>query len=299
VTTAPTARQSEPFVDDLCFSESPRWHDGRLWFSDFYDSAVYSVDPAGRRRQEVDVPGQPGGLGWLPDGRLLVASRLERLVYRLEPDGALVLHGQLRPWATFHANDMVVSAEGRAYVGNFGFDLDAASGEREWEDIATPGGHDTAVLVRVDPDGTSHLAAEELSFPNGSVITPEGRTLIVAESLAARLSAFTVAADGTLSDRRVWAGTGTAAPDGICLDAEGGVWVANARAAECLRLAEGGRVLDRVVTSQRCFACMLGGEDRRTLYCVTAPADTSEGPGADRGGRIEAVVVPVPGAGLP
>jgi sugar lactone lactonase YvrE len=295
----PTPRPAEPFLSGLRFGECPRWHEGRLWYSDFFDGAVVSADEAGDRRREVDVPGEPGGLGWLPDGRLLVVSRLDRLVLRRELDGSLVTHGDLRPWATYHANDMVVSADGRAYVGNFGFDLDRASLERRWEEIASPGAHVTATLIRIDPDGSSHPAAGDLSFPNGAVLTDDGRTFIVAETLAARLSAFDVAPDGTLSGRRLWASVAPAAPDGICLDAEGCLWVANARAAECLRVAEGGRVMDRVVTGQRCFACTLGGHDRRTLYCVTASGDTSEGTHEERDGRIEAVRVDVPGAGLP
>jgi sugar lactone lactonase YvrE len=224
---------------------------------------------------------------------LLIASRLDRTVLRIEPDGTLVRHGGLEPWATFQANDMVVSADGRAYAGNFGFDLDAfMAGDA----TARPR---TTSLVRVDPDGTSHEAAGDLAFPNGTVITPDGRTLIVAESFGFRLSAFDVADDGSLSGRRVWAELPGVAPDGICLDADGCVWVANAAGPECLRVAEGGEVVGRVQTSQNCYACMLGGDDRRTLFLVTAPtSDAHEAAGARRG-RIEQVRVGVPGAGLP
>jgi sugar lactone lactonase YvrE len=280
----------QPFIDGLYFGEGPRWRDGRLWFSDFFDEVVWSVGPGGDRRREVEVPGRPSGLGWLPDGRLLVVSMLERLVLRRE-HGALVRHGDLRPWATFHANDMVVSADGRAYVGNFGFDLHAAG-----ED---PSAWRSATLVRVDPDGSSHEAATDLAFPNGTVIFPDGRTMVVAESMGGRLTAFGVAPDGTLADRRVWAGLDRCAPDGICLDAEGCIWVANALGADCRRVAEGGEELARVETGDICYACMLGGDDRRTLYMLVAPTSDETEARRQRNGRIIQVRVEVPGAGLP
>jgi sugar lactone lactonase YvrE len=286
--------RTEPFVDSLCFSECPRWHENRLWFSDFYDSAVFSVDPAGRRRLEVEVPGQPAGLGWLPDGRLLAVSRLERRLYRREPDGTLAVHGELHPWATFHANDMVVTAGGRAYVGNFGFDLEAFYA----------GGPDApaftkAPIIRVDPDGRTEVATPTLSFPNGMVIFPGGRLLVVGESFAGRMTAFDIASDGTLSGQRVWAKLEGVAPDGCCLDAEGCIWIANAGGPECVRVTQGGEVVDRVMTEEPCFACMLGGEDRRRLYCVIGP--TSNPPDVDglSLGRIVSARVAVPGAGLP
>ncbi|HVX20033.1 MAG TPA: SMP-30/gluconolactonase/LRE family protein [Acidimicrobiales bacterium] len=286
-----TTWTAERFVDGLYFGEGPRWHDGRLWYSDFFERAVLSVAEDGTRRSEVAVPGRPSGLGWLPDGRLLVVSMEDRVVLRREPDGSVVRHGDLRPWATHHGNDMVVDAAGRAYVGNFGFDYYAfGDGQAEFA---------RASLVRVDPDGASVEAAADLSFPNGAVLSPDGRTLVVAESFALRLTAFDVAADGTLSNRRLWAHLGDCAPDGICLDAEGCIWVANALGNDCRRFAEGGHELDRVTTSQRCFACMLGGDDRHTLYCVTAPSSAERDASSARHGRIERARVDVPGAGLP
>jgi len=216
---------------------------------------------------------------------------LERTVKRLEPDGSLVHHSDLTPWATFHGNDMVVAADGRAYVGSFGFDLEAvARGE---------GKFCTTSIVRVDPDGTSCEAAADMAFPNGSVIFPDGRTLVVAESAGARLTAFDVGVDGSLSWRRVWAELDDCAPDGICLDAEGCIWVANALGTECRRVAHGGEVVDRVETSQFCYACALGGSDRRTLYCLTAPGSLETEVAGKRAGRIEQARVDVPGAGLP
>ena len=285
---------AEPFLSGLFFGECPRWHDGRLWYSDFFDHAVFSVSPEGDRRVEVDFDGEPAGLGWLPDGRLLFISRLERVIRRREPDGSVVVHGDLRPWATWHANDMVVASNGQAYAGNFGFDLDGLyAGTLQASDIAA------ASVIRVDPDGTSSEAAPDLQFPNGTVITDDGRTMIVAETMGGRLTAFDRADDGALSNRREWAATGGVFPDGICLCEDGTVWVANAMLPECVRFAEGGEVLERVTTSMPCFACMLGDPDRRTLYLVTAAdSDGNKAPLA-RNGAIEKVRTTVPGAGLP
>ena len=294
-----TSRDTAPFIEGLHFGESPRWHDGRLWFADFYQSAVLSADESGDVRVEVVIPGEPGGLGWLPDGRLLSTTRKPRTVVRLEPDGRLVDHGDLNPIATFYANDMVVDDRGRAYVGNFGFDFDRFVEERGELALVEPPGAPKTPLIRVDPDGSAHVATDALSFPNGSVITPDGRTLIVAETLAGQLTAFDIDDDGTLSGRRVWALLSWCAPDGICLDAEGRVWVANGMASECQLVAEGGEVVDRVVTSQTCFACMLGGADRRTLYLMTAPTSKEAVVSSTTAGRIEQVRVSVPGAGLP
>ncbi len=280
-------------TNGLYFGECPRWHDGRLWYSDFFDGKVSSIDESGDRRVEVEVPGEPAGLGWLPDGRLLIVNRTERSLWRREPDGTLVTHGTLTPWATWHGNDMVVDAKGRAYCGNFGFDLDALYDQKPGITVGPTS------VIRVDPDGTSHEAAAGIDFPNGTVVTPDGRTLIIAESMGLKLTAFDVEDDGTLTNRRVWAPLEGVAPDGICLDAEGAVWVANALGAECVRVAEGGEVLDRVVTTQPCFACMLGGADRRTLYMVTAPSSAASQRRGERAGNIEQARVEVAGAGLP
>jgi sugar lactone lactonase YvrE len=294
-----TSRQTAPFLQDLHFGESPRWHDGRLWFADFYQSAVLSAGESGDVRVEVVVPGEPGGFGWMPDGRLLASTRKPRTVVRLEPDGTLVEHGDLKPTATFYGNDMVVDASGRAYVGNFGFDFDAFVEEHgELALVEGPGAPRTQ-LVRIDPQGSAHVATDDLYFPNGSVITPDGRTFIVAETLAGQLTAYEIDEDGNLSGRRVWAPLSWCAPDGICLDAEGRIWVANAMTAECQLVAEGGEVVDRVITSQNCYACMLGGSDRRTLYLMTAPTSAEAVVRATRAGRIEQIRVAVPGAGLP
>jgi len=285
---------AEPFLSGLFFGECPRWHEGRLWYSDFFDHAVFSVSPQGERRTEVAFEGEPAGLGWLPDGRLLINSRLDRRIMRREPDGSLVRHGDLTPWATWHANDMVVASNGQAYAGNFGFDLDGIYDGTVEASVVGP-----ASLVRVDPDGSSSEAAADIAFPNGTVITEDGRTLIIAESAAAKLTAFDRAEDGTLGNRREWAALGSVAPDGICLCEDGTIWVSNAYAAECVRVAQGGEVLQRVVTSMNCYACMLGDDDRRTLYMITAPVSHASVARAERKGAIEKVRTDVPGAGLP
>jgi sugar lactone lactonase YvrE len=277
------------FIDGVYFGEAPRWHEGRLWFSDFYAGGVFSVGEGGDRRHEVEYDGQTSGLGWLPDGDLLVVSMLDHRVLR-HRGGALEPYADLSPWATGHANDMVVSATGHAYVGNFGFDLDGwRAGSAEIRATS---------LVHIGPDGSAAAASDDMAFPNGTVIFPDGRTLVIAETFAARLSAFDVAEDGTLSNRRVWAQLENCAPDGICLDAEGCVWVANATAAECIRVAEGGAVVGRLVTEAPCFACMLGGADRRTLYAMVAPSSEASVRVTPSGG-IAAARVDVPGAGLP
>lgn len=281
------ARTPETLLDGLCFPEGPRWHDGALWFSDMHDHRVLRLDAGGRAETVVEVPQQPSGLGWRPDGHLLVVSMLDRRLLRLEPTG-LVEVADLSALATCHCNDMVVDAAGRAYVGNFGFDL-------HQPDFAF--GH--AEIILVEPDGTARVVARELSFPNGTVITPDGGTLIVGESFATRLTAYDIAPDGGLANRREWAKLDGCTPDGICLDAEGAVWLASPVSSECVRVAEGGRVLDRVAVATQAFACILGGADRRTLFICTAADSHPASSRRVRSGRIEALQVDVPGAGWP
>ncbi len=274
-------------LEGLHFGEGPRWHDGRLWFSDFYAHAVKSVDETGKVRTELTLDDQPSGIGWLPDGRLLVVAMKERAVKRLEPTG-LALHADISHLTAHLCNDMVVDADGSAWVGNFGFDLDAELRTRGADVISD---HPSTNLVRIDADGSVYLAAGDMHFPNGSVITPDGSTLIVAETLASRLTAFTINADKSLSDRRVWAAVENVAPDGICLNDNNEVWVANALAPEVILVAEGGEVLKRVETSQPCYACMLGGMDGKTLFAVTAASSDGELAAAEKTGKIETVRV--------
>jgi sugar lactone lactonase YvrE len=244
------------FLDHLAFPEAPRWHDGALWFSDFYTQRVQRVDMKGYCETMVSVPGQPSGLGWLPDGRLLVVSMTDRRLLRLDGQG-LTEVADLSPLAPFHCNDMVVDAKGRAYIGNFGFDLMTGETPRSTN------------LILVLPDGQARVVAQDLLFPNGAVITPDGRTLIIGESYASRLTAFDIAEDGSLSGRRVWATLNRAAPDGICLDAEGAIWLASPISREVIRVREGGEVTHRIATPGQALACMLGGQDRRTLFVLT------------------------------
>jgi sugar lactone lactonase YvrE len=274
-------------LDGLAFPEGPRWHEGHLVFSDQHDRRVIRMDPSGKAETLVEVPEQPSGLGWLPDGRMLIVSMLDRRVLRLEDD-QLVEHADLSTLATGECNDMVVDSNGRAYVGNFGFDMYGGEDARE------------TCIILVEPDGAVRVAADGIAFPNGSVITEDGGTLIVGESYAGRLTAFTIAADGGLSGRRLFAQLQGAVPDGICLDAEGAVWVACPLTGRVLRVRDGGEVLDEIkVTNDFAFACMLGGDDRRMLYmCTAASSDPKETLGL-RSGRIEAIEVDVPGAGLP
>ncbi len=276
----------EIITDGLTFPEGPRWHEGRLWFSDFYSHRVLALDPAGELECIVEVENQPSGLGWTPDGRLLVVSMLDRKLMRLDNDGLREV-ADLSELAPSHCNDMVVDNEGRAYVGNFGFDRHQGEAPR------------STTLVRVEADGRTSIAADELRFPNGAVITPDGGTLIIGETGAGRLTAFDIADDGALENRRPFAQFDDVAPDGICLDEEGAIWVADPRGNRVVRSFEGGRIEREISTGdQGSFACMLGGADRRTLYICTA-ADSGAANAAKKSGRIEAIPVEVPGTGLP
>jgi sugar lactone lactonase YvrE len=283
----------EIMTRDIYFGEAPRWHDGRLWFSDFYGHCVHALTPDGADDVVLRIDGQPSGLGWLPDGTLLVVSMLDHRVLRQAADGTVSGYADVSAFARVRSNDMLVDAAGRAWVGNFGFDTGAP--DREARRPAPTS------LTAISPEGAVTEAATGLMFPNGMVLTPDGATLIVAETYAARLTAFAVASDGTLSGRRTWADLSAAGvyPDGICLDADGAVWVANAAQSACLRVREGGEIAAAEQFSQRCFACALGGPDQRTLYAMTAPtSDAAIAPQAPLG-LVEAVRVDVPGAGRP
>jgi len=284
-------------TEGIYFGEGPRWHEGRLWFSDFYAYAVKSVSLAGDLRTEFEIEDRPSGLGWMPDGSLLVVSMMKRQVLRRSTAGKISRHADLSHIATFHCNDMVVDSMGRAYVGNFGFDLDAEMEERGIESVLQD--HATAKLTCVLPDGTIRIAASDMHFPNGSVVTPDGKTLIVGETLSATLTAFDIQADGALSNRRVWASTGTRVPDGIALDANGNIWIANPVAPECALIAPGGAVLEVVDTQDPCYACMLGGDDGRTLFMLTAQSSIAHRAAAEPKGRLLITTVETPHAGRP
>jgi sugar lactone lactonase YvrE len=261
-------------IDGFGFLEAPRWRDGRIWVSDFYKHRVLSAREDGSDlRVEAEVPEQPAGLGWLPDGRLLVVSMRDRRVLRREPDGTLVTHADLSGHAAGHLNDMVVDADGTAYTGNFGFDL---MGGAPLQPTA---------LHRVDPDGTVTEVANDLWFPNGMVITPQ-RVLLVNETFGNRVTAFDLTGDGRLTNRRVWARFGplpterdvekalgqlSVAPDGCCLDAAGALWIADAAGDRLLRVTEGGAVTEEVRPGTPVYACALGGADGSTLFACAAP----------------------------
>ncbi|MEO6570158.1 MAG: SMP-30/gluconolactonase/LRE family protein [Ilumatobacteraceae bacterium] len=275
-------------VDGIDFAEGPRWHGGELWFSDFYQHSISTVSAGGERSVVFgDLDDRPSGMGWLPDGTLIVSFMTRRCVMRDAGDGTLALHADLSGVATGDVNDLVVDEHGNAYVGNFGFD-DAGGAAFAPADLA---------LVR--PDGTVEVAATGLAFPNGSVITPDGRTLVVSESLGGGLVAFTIGVDATLSDRRSWALVPGTAPDGCTLDTAGGVWFSDASGSQVIRVEEGGTVTHRLATPMPTFACMLGGDDGRTLHALCAPGSKPHVVDGVAGGAIHTMRVDHARAGRP
>jgi sugar lactone lactonase YvrE len=279
----------QTLITGLVFGEQPRWHDDRLWFSDWGTQEVIAVDLEGKSEVVLQGPAFPLCVDWLPDGRLLVVSAREGLLLRREPDGSLVTHGDLSRISDPPAgNELVVDGRGNAYVNGGGFDLMA--GEE-----FSPG-----IVALVSPDGSARQVADGIAFPNGMVVTPDDSTLIVAESYARRLTAFEIAADGSLSNRRVWADLQDGVPDGICLDAENAVWYGDVPNKRCVRVREGGEVLQTVELDRSCFACALGGADRRTL-CMMAtewsgPANMFDGP---QTGQVLTMQAPAAGVGWP
>jgi len=274
-------------IDGFRFLEGPRWHQGRLWMSDMGGGKVYRLGESGALDVVVEVPNHPSGLGFLPDGTPLIVSMRDRRLLRLET-GGLVCHADLAPVVGEKPNDMVVDRLGRAYIGNFGYDIVAGAAFRP------------ANLVLVEPTGQARVAAEDMAFPNGTVILDGGQTLVVAESDGNRLTAFDIAADGSLSNRRCYADLGDHMPDGICLDREGGIWVSSFHHDVYLRVVEGGEVTDRVpVPGRRAVACQLGGADGRTLFCLTCTATWEDVCAGSARSRVETARVAVPGAGSP
>ena len=277
-------------MNGLMLAESPRWHDGRLWFCHWGAGEVIAVDPDGRSELVARVPVTiPFSIDWLPDGRLLIVAGSQGVVLRQERDGSLVTHADLRSIARGW-NEIVVDGRGNLYVN--GSDFDFLGG----------GPFVPGILALVRPDGSVCRVAGDLAFANGMVVTPDNATLIVAESFAGKLTAFDIAGDGSLSNRRVWADLGKGG-DGICLDAEGAVWTPVLQGGlDCVRVSEGGRVLQRIELDRFCFACMLGGEDGRTLHLLVADwrgPHRMEAMLRDRTGRVLTVRAPAPGAGWP
>lgn len=249
-----------PLAEGFAFLDGLRWHDNRLWASDFFRHEVVRIGLDGSREVVAEVPGEPSGLGFLPDGTPLVVSQHQQRLYKIGPRGELSLHAELGEVVRGNANDMVVASDGRAYVGNFGFDPRA--GEQ-------PAPTNLAVVA---PDGSVAAGAGDLLFPNGCVLTSDERTLLVAETFGYRITAFDVAEDGTLSNGRLWAQLGEGVtPDGMALDSSGAVWVGTVWGEKFLRVSEGGEILDEIPTPGRwAVGCVFGGADRRTLFCTTA-----------------------------
>ena len=277
----------KPLLDGLAFAEGPRWHNGKLWFSDMQGLKVMNVDLDGRTETIAEVPNWPSGLGWLPDGRLLIVSMIDRKLLRLDPDG-LKVHADLFKLASFHCNDMVVDGRGNAYVGNFGYDILAH---------ATP---KDAEVVLVTPAGAARVVATGLQCPNGSVVTADGKTLIVGESMGHKMTAFDIKPDGSLANQRVWAEVDEGVvPDGCALDAEGAIWLAAPMTNELLRLHEGGGISERIKFPRPVIACALGGDDRRTLFVISSESIDFEECRIKRPSRIDTMEVAVPGVGWP
>lgn len=287
---APT-RELRTLLEGVAFGESPRWHDGRLWVADWGRRQIVALDPEGRSENVVQLdpaPFQPICFDWRPDGRMLVVSSRERRLLRREPDGSLVTYADLTGVIEEGLNEVVVDGRGNAYVNGAGFDA-AAGGE------FAPG-----MVALVTPDGSVSEVAAGVAFPNGMAVTPDNSTLIVAESYGRKLTGFDIAADGNLSNRRVWADAGEGVPDGICIDAEGAVWYGDVPNRRCVRVREGGGVLDTIELGLGCFACMLGGPDGSTLFIL---AQEWRGPAAigagSSSGQVLAVQAPAPHAGWP
>ena len=282
----------DTLLTGLAFGESPRWHNGRLWLADWGAQEILALNLEGKSEVIVKVsfPSFPMCFDWLPNGQFLLVSSRDGLVLRREPGGELVTHADLSslsrkglPW-----NEIVIDGRGNAYINNQGFDF--------------PGGEFAlGTIALLTPDGTTRQVADGIAFPNGMAVTPDNATLIVAESYGNKLTAFDIEASGSLSHRRVWAATGKDHPDGICLDAEGALWYADVGSKHCVRVREGGEVLQTIELDRGCFACMLGGADSKTLLMVatewkSAEENMTEG---SRTGQIFTVRVPVPHAGWP
>jgi sugar lactone lactonase YvrE len=278
-------------LDGLSFGESLRWHQDRLWLVDWGTQQVMAVDREGQPQvmARVDFPAFPTCIDWLPDGRLLVVAARDGLLLRLEPDGSLATHADLSALAEpgYPWNEIVVDGRGNAYLSNQGFDFPGGT--------VVPG-----TIALLTPDGSARPVATGIAFPNGMAITPDNATLIVAESYGQKLTAFQIAADGSLSRPRVWADLGDGVPDGICLDAEGAIWYADVPNNRCVRIREGGQVLQTIRLDRGCFSCALGGTNRTTLFMAAAQWRGAEPvTGRSPAGQLLTVQAPAPGAGWP
>ncbi len=276
----------QTLMTGIVLGESPRWHEGRLWFADWGAQQLIAVDLAGRSEVITAVPSFPFSIDWLPDGRLLIVDAGEQRLLRQERDGSLVTHADLSGLAQTPWNEIVVDGRGNAYLNNIGFDF-------------PEGEFASGILALVTPDGSSRQVADGVAFPNGMAVTPDNTTLILAESYANQLTAFDIAGDGSLGNRRVWAAI-DGYPDGICLDAENAVWFGDVPNRRCVRVREGGDVLQTVDLDRGCFACALSDADPPTLFMVAAAwgdaAGTDEGAAT---GQVLTMAAPAPGIGWP
>jgi sugar lactone lactonase YvrE len=281
-------------MSGLGLVESPRWHDGRLWFADWIAGRVIAVDGNGQHETIVEHASLPLCFDFTPDGSPLLVSGPERGLLRLVPDGSLARYADLAALSDFGGgNDIVIDGRGNAYVNNPNYNPMAGPPP---EGDTAPG-----FVALVGPDGAARVVADDLAFPNGMAVTPDNATLIVAESHRNQLTAFDIDADGALSGRRVWAELGVGAPDGICIDAEGAVWYADVPNQRCVRVHEGGDVAQTLDLDRGAFACMLGGADGTTLFIVAAHWAGMSSVGGDTSwdGQVLASPVSVPGAGWP
>ena len=287
-------RDVKTLMSGILMGECPRWHDGKLWFADWVGEKLYTLDEAGQSEVVAGIASLPFSIDWLPDGRLLVVNARQNKLQRREPDGSFATHADLSGLSAFGCNEIVVDRRGNVYVNNINFDMQEGPMEA-FEDFQKTGLR-PGFIALLTPDGTLSKVADGLAFPNGMAITPDGKTLVVAESFSADLTAFDIQADGSLANRRVWARLDGQGGDGICMDAEGAVWASSG--PRCVRVRDGGEILDEVAVDRMCFACMLGGADGRTLFIVanewTGSIDTTTPTG-----RIYAARVSVPHAGFP
>ncbi len=278
---------TKPLADDFVFLEGPRWHDGKLWVSDMFGNTVYTVTPDGKKEAVVELPNRPSGMNFMADGSVVIVSMTDRKLMRLQ-DGQLSEYADLSDHLPYDINDCVCASNGDIYVGTFGYDV-FGGGE------AKP-----ASLTLVKPDGTIKTVAKDIQFPNGAVITNGGKTLVLAETWGCLLSAFDIEADGSLSNRRVFAELGEYTPDGICLDAEGAIWVSAFDQGEFIRVLEGGEITHKINTGgKRAVACNLGGVDGKTLFCLIYDGDLGDIPKGARNAKIETATVEVAASGSP
>ena len=279
---------TQPFVDDFVFLEGPRWHEGKLWVSDMYAGIVYTITPEGERKVVVKLPKRPSGINFMPDGAVVIVSMGDRKLMQLEADGSTSVYADLSDNLAYDINDCVCASNGNIYVGTFGYDVFAHADPQP------------ASLTLVKPDGTIRTVAEDVHFPNGAVITPDGATLVVAETFVGRLTAFTIEADGSLSNRRIFADISDYTPDGICMDAAGAIWVAAFDNGKFIRVLDGGEITHSIdMGGRRAVACNLGGADGKTLYCLGYDGDLDDIPKGKHNAIIETARVEVGASGSP